>query len=104
MSATDLSQLPLEKLVKSYSELKNYVDKRKETCRASSRKYYNKKFKLSETPTEDELKKNKEALEKRDARQKTYYEKNKEKILARQKKYRERKKAEKEKELEFIED
>jgi hypothetical protein len=88
--------IPLEQLVASYEELKSYVDKRKETCRQSSRKYYNKKFKLSETPTEDELKKNKEALEKRDARQKSYYERNKEKILARQKAYRQRKKAEKE--------
>ncbi len=89
---TKAEELPLSELVNGYNQLSQYVEKRKETCRASSRKYYNKKFKLSETPTEDELKKNKEALEKRDARQKSYYERNKEKILARQKAYRQRKK------------
>lgn len=89
---TKAEELPLSELVNGYNQLSQYVEKRKETCRASSRKYYNKKFKLSETPTEDELKKNKDALEKRDARQKSYYERNKEKILARQKLYRQKKK------------
>ena len=85
----------LADLIANYKELQSYVEKRKETCRQSSKKYYNKKFKLGENPTEEELKKNKEALEKRDARQKSYYDRNKEKILARQKEYRDKKRAEK---------
>ena len=57
--------IPMNELVANYEKLKSYVDKRKETCRQSSRKYYNKKFKLSETPTEDELKKKQRSFRKK---------------------------------------
>jgi len=82
-------------MMSKLKELDDKVEKRKEICRKSSKKYYDKKFSLSDNPTPEEIKSNKEALEKRDKTQQSYYERNKEKVKARQKAYRLRKKEEK---------
>ena len=82
-------------LLTNYKNLQDKVSKRQATCRDSSKKYYHKTFKLPEDATEEQLNKQREAIEKRDKRQKSYYEANKEKILKRQKEYRARKKLEK---------
>ena len=82
-------------MMSKLKELDDKVEKRKEICRKSSKKYYDKKFQLSDNPTPEEIKSNKEALEKRDKTQQSYYERNKEKVKARQKAYRLRKKEEK---------
>jgi len=95
ISQTEMNEMTYKQMVEKIKELDDKVEKRKETCRKSSKKYYDKKFALSENPTKEELKANKEAIEKRDKFQQSYYEKNKEKVKARQKAYRDKKRAEK---------
>ena len=81
---TDLSTLSLAEIEKRYKELEDKVERRKATCRASSRKYYHKTYKLNENADVNDIQKNKERLEKRDAYQKSYYQKNKDKIKIKQ--------------------
>tara|TARA_Y100001937_G_C6906754_1_gene235765 strand:+ start:79 stop:369 length:291 start_codon:yes stop_codon:yes gene_type:complete len=71
-------------------------EQRAKKAREASKKYYNKNYSLGENPTEDEIKKQMKLIEKRDKYQKSYYEKNKEKILLRQREYRKKKKQEEE--------
>ena len=96
INQAEMNEMTYNQMVSKIKELDDKVEKRKATCRKSSKKYYDKKFQLGETPTAEQVKSNKEAIEKRDKTQKTYYVKNKEKVKARQKAYRERKKKEKE--------
>jgi hypothetical protein len=93
--ATTFNHEMFTNLITNYQQLQEKVSKRQATCRESSKKYYQKTFKLPENATEEQLNKQREAIEKRDKRQKSYYEANKEKILKRQKEYRARKKLEK---------
>tara|TARA_R110000823_G_scaffold118370_8_gene242186 strand:+ start:2102 stop:2443 length:342 start_codon:yes stop_codon:yes gene_type:complete len=95
ISNSDMNEMTYNQMIAKIKELDDKVEKRKETCRKSSKKYYDKKFALTENPTPEQVKANKEALEKRDKTQQSYYEKNKEKVKARQKAYRLRIKAEK---------
>ena len=95
-SQNDWQTLSPQQLQTRYLEMVQKVESRRKTCRESSKKYYHKTYKLSETPSVDEVEKNKKTLERRDKYQKSYYEKNKEKIREKQKAYRLAKKAEKE--------
>jgi hypothetical protein len=95
ISQTDMNEMTYNQMVAKIKELDTQVEKRKETCRKSSKKYYDKKFALTENPTTEEVKANKEALEKIDKTKNTYYEINNEKVKATKKAYRERIKAEK---------
>lgn len=97
MTTSQFQHEMFTQLITNYQNLQEKVSKRQATCRESSRKYYHKTFKLPEDATEDQLSKQRDAIEKRDKRQKSYYEANKEKILKRQKEYRARKKLEKSK-------
>ena len=92
---TSVNDMTYNQMITKLTELDEKVEKRKEICRKSSKKYYNKKYKLSENPTQEEVMKNKLALDRRDKTQHSYYERNKEKVKSRQKVYRERIKAEK---------
>ena len=81
----NLSQAELKK---QYENMLIRCEARKETCRKSSKQYYEKTYKLKNNPTADEVEKNKKVLSKRDNYQKDYYERNMEKIKEKQKKYR----------------
>ena len=86
----DISNMTQTELFDVLNSLADKVRSRRETCRKSSSKYYNKTFKLADEPTKEQVAKNREAIEKRDAYQANYYKKNAEKIKARQKAYREK--------------
>mgnify|MGYP003641056960 FL=1 len=94
-SSFDLTSAPIFELLEKYNEMKRILENRREVCRKSSKQYYNKTFKLNSDATHDQIIKNKEKIEKRDIYQKSYYDKNKEKIRIKQKEYRERRKANK---------
>lgn len=85
----------MDELKQQYQQMMIKVEKRKETCRKSSKQYYDKKFRLKENATAEQIKDNKTILEKRDKYQASYYEKNKENIKKKQKEYRMKRKAEK---------
>ncbi len=85
----------MEELKRAFESMSTKLEARRETCRKSSKQYYNKTFKLNENATQEDIEKNKILLKKRNDYQKSYYEKNKEKIKLKQKEYRMRKKAEK---------
>jgi len=93
-------KMGMGELKKKYEYMAERLEARRETCRKSSKQYYNKTFKLSSTPTAEQIEKNKNALSKRDIYQQNYYNKNKEEIRIKQKAYREKKKAEKKAKLE----
>ena len=67
-------------------------ENRKAICRKSSKKYYEKTYKLKTNASPTDISKNKDKLIKRDDYQKKYYEDNKNKIKINQKKYREQRK------------
>lgn len=71
-----------------YKEAVEILRKRREANRICSKKYYDKTMKLGTEPTLEQIEKQKEMLEKRDAYQKSYYQKNREKICERQRLYR----------------
>ena len=96
-----INEMTHNQLVKKIQELDDKVENRKKTCRKSSKKYYDKKFQLGDNPTPEEVKANKEAIERRDKFQSSYYERNKEKVKTRQKNYRLRIKTEKAKQKEL---
>tara|TARA_R110000803_G_scaffold202606_1_gene267802 strand:+ start:1331 stop:1711 length:381 start_codon:yes stop_codon:yes gene_type:complete len=75
-------------LKKHYAYMMVRCESRKETCRKSSKQYYAKTFILKKNPTIEELEKNKAILNRRDAYQKDYYNKNIEKIKENQTRYR----------------
>jgi len=64
------------------------VEKRRESNRLYSKKYYDKTMKLDANATLEQLQKQKNMLNKRDTYQKDYYSKNKEAICERQRLYR----------------
>tara|TARA_R110000822_G_scaffold298531_1_gene421304 strand:- start:903 stop:1232 length:330 start_codon:yes stop_codon:yes gene_type:complete len=97
---TDWENMGMGDLKKKYEHMAERLEARRETCRKSSKQYYDKTFKLSSTPTAEQIEKNKIALSKRDVYQQDYYNKNKEQIRIKQKAYRERKKADKKAKLE----
>jgi len=84
----------IDELQKEYEKMMMKVEKRALTCRKSSKQYYHKTYKLGENPTTEQVEKNKNVLDRRDAYQKSYYEKNKELVKSKQKAYRDKKKAE----------
>ncbi len=93
-------QMGMGELKKKYEYMAERLEARRETCRKSSKQYYHKTFKLSSSPTAEQVEKNKNAIAKRDSYQQNYYNKNKEEIRIKQRAYRERKKAEKKAKLE----
>ena len=74
-SQNDWQTLSPQQLQTRYLEMVQKVESRRKTCRESSKKYYHKTYKLSETPSVDEVEKNKKTLERRDKYQKSYYRK-----------------------------
>ncbi len=82
-------------LKEEYEMMVKRIEARRETCRKSSKQYYDKTFKLKENATPEDVEKNKSSLMKRDEYQKSYYEKNKDAIRIKQKKYRELRKQKK---------
>ena len=84
----DISTMSLNDIQDTIENLVKKVSNRREVCRKSSKQYYHKTYILSDEPTTEEVAKNKTLLDKRDNYQKTYYEKNAEKIKLRQKNYR----------------
>ena len=84
----DISTMSLNDIQNTIENLVKKVSNRREVCRKSSKQYYHKTYILSDEPTTEEVAKNKTLLDKRDNYQKTYYEKNAEKIKLRQKNYR----------------
>ncbi len=93
---TDWNSKNLDELKRNYEYMAQRLEARRTTCRKSSKQYYEKTYKLSNTPTQEEVEKNKQVLNRRDNYQRTYYLQNKEKIMKKQLEYRQRKKAEKE--------
>lgn len=91
---TDWQNKNLDELKKNYEYMAERLEARRATCRKSSKQYYDKTYKLSSSPTAEQIEKNKKTLQRRDNYQKNYYTDNKEKIQQRQKEYRARKKAE----------
>ena len=87
----DWDTMSMEELKKKYELMNTKLEARRATCRKSSKQYYDKTFKLSDNATAQQVAKNKLTLEKRDAYQKAYYEKNKAKIKEKQKEYRQKK-------------
>tara|TARA_R100000951_G_C2513694_1_gene141228 strand:+ start:263 stop:562 length:300 start_codon:yes stop_codon:yes gene_type:complete len=73
---------------KKYQAAVQTLEKRKEANRKCSKKYYDKTMKLDESATLEQIQKQKNMLEKRDTYQKSYYQKNREKICERQRLYR----------------
>jgi len=94
MSETEFNNMNMNDLKENYLRMFNTLQNRRATCRKSSKQYYNKTFKLNDNPTAEDIQKQKKVLTKRDNYQKTYYEKNKERIKERQRTYRLRKKEE----------
>ena len=88
----DISKMSLNDIQNTIQTLVEKVSNRREVCRKSSKQYYHKTYILSDEPTTEEVAKNKTLLDKRDNYQKTYYEKNAEKIKLRQKNYRKKRK------------
>ena len=84
----DISTMSLNDIQNTIENLVKKVSTRREVCRKSSKQYYHKTYILSDEPTTEEVAKNKTLLDKRDNYQKSYYEKNAEKIKLRQKNYR----------------
>lgn len=76
------------------NEARSKAEERAKKAREASKKYYKKNYSVKEDPTEDEINKQMKLIEKRDKYQKSYYERNKEKILIRQREYRKKKKQE----------
>ena len=71
-----------------YKEAVETLERRREANRVCSKKYYDKTMKLGTDPTLEQLNKQKDMLNKRDTYQKSYYQKNKDKICERQRLYR----------------
>jgi len=102
-SAFDIENMTQKEIVGMLQGLAEKVEKRRETCRKSSAKYYKKTFSLADDASKDDIEKNKVAIQKRDQYQSSYYAKNKEAIKQRQRDYRARIKAEKQKANEVAE-
>lgn len=94
MSENQFNNMNMNDLKENYLKMFNTIEKRRAICRKSSKQYYHKTYKLTENPTTEDIQKQKSVLTKRDTYQKSYYERNKERIKERQKQYRLRKKAE----------
>ncbi len=92
---TSFNNLSMAEIEANYKVMAERLEKRRETCRKSSKQYYHKTYKLKNEPTKEQIAKNKEQISKRDIYQKTYYEKNKDLIKQKQRDYRARKRAEK---------
>lgn len=88
---TDWQTMPMEQLKANYELMAKKLEARRATCRASSKKYYDKTFKLKDNASKEQIEKNKASLDRRDKYQKSYYEKNKEAIKIKQKAYRQKK-------------
>ena len=94
MNESQFNNMNMNDLKDNYLKMFDTIQKRRATCRKSSKQYYHKTYKLTENPTTEDIQKQKAVLTKRDTYQKSYYERNKERIKERQKQYRLRKKAE----------
>tara|TARA_R110002153_G_scaffold274315_1_gene448469 strand:- start:12898 stop:13245 length:348 start_codon:yes stop_codon:yes gene_type:complete len=94
-SIDEFNTLSMAEVEKNYKEMADRLEKRRETCRKSSKQYYHKTYKLKNEPSIQQIQKNKEQISKRDIYQKTYYEKNKDMIKQKQREYRAKKRADK---------
>tara|TARA_R110001606_G_scaffold387131_4_gene551561 strand:- start:459 stop:737 length:279 start_codon:yes stop_codon:yes gene_type:complete len=88
---SNFTELPIEQF-KLYKDAMDTLTKRREANRMCSKKYYDKTMKLDENATLEQIKKQRDMLNKRDNYQKSYYQKNKELICERQRQYRLKKK------------
>ena len=74
--------------IRELLKYKELVERRRAMNRESAKKHYHRTMKLGEDATIEEIQFQKRRLEKRDAYQKEYYAKNRERIVERQRAYR----------------
>ena len=86
MNISDYTEEQIQKLI---TDSQN----KKEKHKIAMKKYYQKKNKLTENATIEDIQKQKKAIEKRDTYGKSYYQANKDKIMEKQRQKRHRQKA-----------